>query len=85
MEFLIPAVLAYYGFDSAAGVYGVGEAFEATGLIADVAYWAVLSGVVSAGLALLNLGMRRGRAVGLACAAAVPAYISVDALSSTQP
>lgn len=88
LAFYLPAVLAYYVSDVAAGVYssppfadpGAPDQFDVMSLVIDLGFYLVLSSITSCLLATLVALIRRGGVVGVASAVAVPGYIAFSAL-----
>lgn len=89
ITFFLPAVVAYYLSDVAAGVYISAPVadplgpprFDLTNLVSDVGSYALISAVTSGVLAVLVVLIHRGGILGVFAAAAVPGYIAVSALS----
>ncbi len=77
---LVPAVIGYYTSDTLFGTYGPADDLSWLILLADVVVYLVLSFLVSAGLALLNLGIRSRGGLGILSSVVVPVYIASDAL-----
>lgn len=87
LAFYLPAVLAYYVSDVAAGVYssppfadpGSPEQFDVLSLVVDLGFYLFLSCITSCLLATLVAFIRRGGIIGVAAAVAVPGYIALSA------
>lgn len=78
---LTPAVIGYYASDTLFGTYGPADDLRWLILAADVVVYLVLSVLVSAGLALLNIGIRSRGVIGILASVVVPGYIASDALT----
>ena len=78
---LVPAVIGYYTSDTLFGTYGPADDLRWLILLADVVVYLVLSVLVSAGLALVNIGIRSRGVLGILASVVVPGYIASDALT----
>lgn len=81
MQFLMPAVLAYYVTDAFAGTYSQPfqtssgtVSIDALGLVADVIAYLVIGTLTAAGIAVLVTCTRRGSLWGPLAALVLPAY-----------
>lgn len=89
VQFLWPAVVAYYCAESVAGAYTYAPRadplapprFDLVGAVTDVGFYLALGAATSGGLALVLWVMRRGGLIGLLGALAVPGFIAVSALT----
>lgn len=91
MQFLIPAVFAYYTADLLSGTYdqvlveSSGAAtIDVLGLIADVVAYLVIGTLAAGGLAVVVVGIRRGGIIGLLAGLVIPAYFAYTGFAAAR-